>query len=388
MAGIGFNSGYSPYTGAGNLASVYGASPTFGSGYTGGYGSGGYQYPNNVGGVNYSSSAPSGYAWGPNGLVPIGQGAAGIQAYNPAIATSPTRSFEQPTFTNSMSNWLGGSGADVANSVYADMPSPYATEMASTGGSPYPGFTQNSQGEWVADSSSGGGGAASPFGAGWGSAASPTTGSTWDPQDTAYNMVVGQNGVQSINQEPNGLAQRNLARYGNAFNQFGNFANPNAGLAMAGVAGAESSGNPFAVNSIGASGMNQWLNTPGSSRGTNASNLLGGSSSSEGYYKDAQGNWQFGGGGSGGNSLYSSPEMQGALAAGEMMGGGSSLGANTFNNPNASLTQLRQAGVGQFEGLQGDPNQMAADMKNSAAYATSPLGAAIANIAQQPVGRY
>ena len=159
MAGIGFNSGYSPYTGAGNLASVYGASPTFGSGYTGGYGSGGYQYPNNVGGVNYSSSAPSGYAWGPNGLVPIGQGAAGIQAYNPAIATSPTRSFEQPTFTNSMSNWLGGSGADVANSVYADMPSPYATEMASTGGSPYPGFTQNSQGEWVADSSSGGGGA-------------------------------------------------------------------------------------------------------------------------------------------------------------------------------------------------------------------------------------
>jgi len=108
--------GYSPYTGAGNLALAMGANPSFG-GYIGGYQSGGYT-PRNVGGVNYSSSAPSGYAWSASGLVPIGTGQAGIQAYNPAIATSPTRSFRIPSFTNSMSNWNPGGYAGL--NAYTD----------------------------------------------------------------------------------------------------------------------------------------------------------------------------------------------------------------------------------------------------------------------------
>jgi hypothetical protein len=114
--GFGYSSGYSPYTGAGNLALAMGANPSFG-GYTGGYQSGGYT-PSNVGGVNYSSSAPSGYAWSASGLVPIGTGQAGVQAYNPAIATSPTRSFQIPSFTNSMSNWNPGGYAGL--NAYTD----------------------------------------------------------------------------------------------------------------------------------------------------------------------------------------------------------------------------------------------------------------------------
>jgi hypothetical protein len=152
MAGIGYSSGYSPYTGAGNLALAMGANPSFG-GATGGYQEGGYT-PSNVGGVNYSSSAPSGYAWGASGLVPIGTGQAGIQAYNPAIATSPTRSFQAPSFTNSMSDWnpygTAGSSALMNATDY------YGEDTGGGSSSPYPGYSQNSQGVWVADPPGGG----------------------------------------------------------------------------------------------------------------------------------------------------------------------------------------------------------------------------------------
>jgi hypothetical protein len=150
MAGIGYSSGYSPYTGAGNLALAMGANPSFG-GYTGGYQSGGYT-PSNVGGVNYASSAPAGYGWSASGLVPLGSGqggGAGIQAYNPAIS-GPPAPFQAPAFTNSMSNWLGGnlSSADASEMMGQGDPSGGASE--------YPGYHQNSQGVWVADASGGG----------------------------------------------------------------------------------------------------------------------------------------------------------------------------------------------------------------------------------------
>jgi hypothetical protein len=89
--------GYSPYTGAGNLASAMGANPSFG-GWTGGANAYGYAYPYNVGSVGYSS----GSSFSPSN--PFG-GGAGSYADNPAIVAAVARAREQyqpPQFTNTM----------------------------------------------------------------------------------------------------------------------------------------------------------------------------------------------------------------------------------------------------------------------------------------------
>jgi hypothetical protein len=178
------------------------------------------------------------------------------------------------------------------------------------------------------------------IGSDWVSGGPIGTGGSWDPQGVAANIASGNPNI------PPYLAASNLSRYGKAFQNFGGFANPNAGFAASTVAGAESGGNPFAVNQAGsgATGMNQWMNTPGNPRLTNMLNLTGGNTS---------------------------PEMQGAFAASEIMGGGYPGVSNALNNPNASTTGMQGPLISQYEGLQGYPSQIAIDTANAARYAQS-----------------
>jgi hypothetical protein len=91
----GFSAGYSPLTGAGNLASALGANPNFG-GNTGGYNAGGYAPSTNVGVPAYASS---------NNMQEM-LGNAGMRVYNPAISAAPA-AFRAPPFGNSMTGSSG-----------------------------------------------------------------------------------------------------------------------------------------------------------------------------------------------------------------------------------------------------------------------------------------
>jgi hypothetical protein len=178
------------------------------------------------------------------------------------------------------------------------------------------------------------------IGSDWVSGGPIGTGGSWDPQGIAAKIASGSPDI------PPYLAASNLNRYAQAFQNFGGFKNPNAGFAASTVAGAESGGNPFAVNQggSGATGMNQWMNTPGNPRLTNMQTMTGGNMS---------------------------PEMQGAFAASEIMGGGYGSTYNALNNPNASLTGMQGPLISNFEGLAGYPSQIAIDRNNAARYAQS-----------------
>jgi hypothetical protein len=172
------------------------------------------------------------------------------------------------------------------------------------------------------------------------------SGGSWDPQGVAANIASGSPNI------PPALAAANLNRYANAFQNFGGFKNPNAGFAASTVAGAESGGNPYAVNQAGsgATGMNQWMN----GRLVNMQNLTAGNMS---------------------------PEMQAAFAASEIMGGGYPGVYNALNNPNTGLTGMQGPLIDQFEGLGGDPRQAAIDRKNATKYAqgSSPFNNTLRN---------
>lgn len=99
----------------------------------------------------------------------------------------------------------------------------------------------------------------------------------------------------------------------------GQFVNPNAGLALASVAGAESGGNPTIVNSIGASGLFQYYD-PSRLAAFNAAGGIG-----------------------------LSPLQQGNFAANEINSGAFPGVASVLNDPNATVPQMQGVLITQFE---------------------------------------
>jgi hypothetical protein len=194
-------------------------------------------------------------------------------------------------------------------------------------------------------------GASSPF---YAALVNNVTGGNWDPQGVGMNITSGNPNISQA------LTKSNLDRYAAAFQNFSGAKNPNAGYAASTVSGAESSGNPLAVNQgpngqpgSGAFGMNQWMDTRGSPRLTNMLDMTAGNLS---------------------------PEMQAAYAASEIMGGGYPATWNALNNPNASLTGMQGPLIREFEGLGGDPRQTASDMAGAARYAAMLRNSATAGV--------
>lgn len=304
----------------------YGGGPASGSGNLG---NAGYQWsgPTNVGEIAYQMGK------GATQANPYG-GDAGIRPYNPAISGSAPAPWAPPTFTNTLSpeSWnaiaayTGGRG---------DLPSAYAGNMMGSGN---PSAVAQNYGP-------GAGPMTSPYGA-LDIAPNPGSGSsTWDPQNTAYNLLYGQGG-QPSNLTGTPLGNNNLDRYQTAFQDAGGWGNSTAGGAMRGITGIESSGgNTFAQNyaDSGATGMNQLMND----RLTNYVNAGGG-------YFDY------------------SPESQAQNAVSEIQGSNRyAPTANALNNPSSSVNQMRQQLSSNYEGLSADPRQLNAELANAGRYGTT-----------------
>jgi hypothetical protein len=324
---------YSPYTGAGNLALAMGANPNFG-GSVGGYG-----------GSTAGPGAPGAYNPQPGDVGTTASNPLNPYGYTVGVGQTPSYGtpFTLPSFGNTMGGGaaFGGTASSAGVGPFGNTIDPQswnqiaAATRAQQNPNMFAGGTPSMYGGY--------GGfpgplAAGGIGGGYGASQSGG-GSPWDPQGVAWNIMSGSPNI------PPALAQSNLARYGQAFQNFGGWGNPNAGYAASTIAGAESGGNPFAVNQqgSGAQYMNQWMD----SRLNNMQNAVGGN--------------------------YS-PEMQAAFAASEILGGRGGQYGPTYqalNNPNANLAQMQSPLIGNFEGLSGDPRQFGADTANAAKWAAA-----------------
>lgn len=133
----------------------------------------------------------------------------------------------------------------------------------------------------------------------------------------------------------------NLQEIESYVNSYGGFANPNAGVAIASVAGAESQGNPTIVNSIGATGLFQDLG----SRSTNLTNFLSAS-----------------------GEPLSSVDGQTENAIGEIYDGGYPTTMQDLQTPGTSVQQIQQDFIHEFENP--GPAGEVVDQGNATEYAS------------------